>query len=115
MRLGFRWILRFPFIALLAVPGCQQQHVVRQAPPEPLPTLSEVVPENASPQLTAFLASAAEQTKVTTGYDPSYVALKYPGGDVPPETGVCSDVLVRSFRKAGIDLQKEIHEDMTSA
>jgi len=115
MRLGFRWILRFTFIALLAVPGCQQQRVVRQAPPEPLPTVSEVVPENASPQLTAFLASAAEQTKVTTGYDPSYVALKYPGGDVPPETGVCSDVLVRAFRKAGIDLQKEIHEDMTSA
>jgi uncharacterized protein YijF (DUF1287 family) len=115
MRPGFHCILCFLFIALLAVSGCKQERVVRQAAPEPLPTVSAVVPENASPQLTAFLTSAAEQTKVTTGYDPSYVALKYPGGDVPPETGVCSDVLVRAFRKAGIDLQKEIHEDMTSA
>jgi uncharacterized protein YijF (DUF1287 family) len=39
----------------------------------------------------------------------------YPGGDVPLETGVCSDVVVQAFRKAGIDLQKEIHDDMGRA
>jgi uncharacterized protein len=43
------------------------------------------------------------------------VKLKYPDGDVPLETGVCSDVVVRAFRKAGIDLQREVHEDMLRA
>jgi len=62
-----------------------------------------------------MLAGAIAQAGVTTSYDPSYVTLDYPGGDVPEKTGVCSDVVVRAFRKAGIDLQKEIHEDMTAA
>lgn len=53
-----------------------------------------------------------EQIGVTKSYDPSYVKLAYPMGDVPPETGVCADVVVRAFRKMGIDLQQEIHEDM---
>jgi len=62
-----------------------------------------------------MLAGAMAQPGVTTSYDPAYVSLAYPGGDVPENTGVCSDVVVRAFRKAGIDLQKEIHEDMTAA
>ena len=73
------------------------------------------LPDNASPQLRQMLDGAIAQAGVTTGYDPSYVALDYPGGDVPEKTGVCSDVVVRAFRKAGIDLQKEIHEDMKAA
>lgn len=60
-------------------------------------------------------ASAIEQTTYTTGYDPAYVKLDYPNGDVPKETGVCADVVVRAFRAAGIDLQKELHEDMTAS
>ena len=57
-------------------------------------------------------ASAIEQTTQTTSYDASYAKLDYPNGDVPSSTGVCADVVVRAFRKAGIDLQKELHEDM---
>jgi len=45
-------------------------------------------------------------------YTPSYVAIDYPNGDVPAKTGVCSDVVIRAYRKLGIDLQKEVHEDM---
>ena len=45
-------------------------------------------------------------------YDPSYVNIKYPNGDVPAHTGVCTDVIIRAYRKLGIDLQKEVHEDM---
>jgi uncharacterized protein len=55
---------------------------------------------------------ARGQIGVTTSYDPSYVTLTYPGGDVPLNTGVCTDVVVRALRTAGIDLQKEVHEDM---
>lgn len=82
--------------------------------PSPAPTAQQLS-RDASPQLKQMLDGAIEQSKVTTGYDPSYVRLDYPNGDVPSETGVCSDVVVRAFRKAGIDLQKEVHEDMTAA
>ena len=88
---------------------------VHQPPSEPAVAIPQPLPDSASPQLRQLLASATEQTTITTGYDPAYVSLKYPGGDVPIETGVCSDVLVRAFRKAGVDLQKEVHEDMTLA
>lgn len=47
-------------------------------------------------------------------YDPSYFAIKYPNGDVPKNKGVCTDVIIRAYRKLGIDLQKEVHEDMKS-
>lgn len=45
-------------------------------------------------------------------YDPTYTKLSYPGGDVPADRGVCTDVIIRAYRKLGIDLQKEVHEDM---
>lgn len=68
--------------------------------------------EITSEEIKKMLASAMEQTKTTRSYDPAYIVLAYPNGDVPPETGVCSDVVIRAFRRAGMDLQKEIHEDM---
>jgi len=60
------------------------------------------------------LADAARtQLGVTTGYDPSYTKLSYPGGDVPRSTGVCADVVIRAGRDGlGLDLQKLVHEDM---
>lgn len=52
-------------------------------------------------------AAAARQIGVTTGYDPAYVRLLYPGGDLPRKTGVCADVIVRAARDAfGLDLQR---------
>ena len=45
-------------------------------------------------------------------YDPAYVDLKYPGGDVPTDRGVCTDVVIRAFRATGVDLQQLVHEDM---
>jgi len=59
-----------------------------------------------------LVAAARAQIGVTKSYDPAYIRLAYPGGDVPLETGVCSDVVVRAFRKLGLDLQKLVHEDM---
>jgi len=59
------------------------------------------------------LATAARsQIGVTTNYDAAYRKLSYPNGDVPKETGVCADVIVRAFRAQNVDLQKEVHEDM---
>ena len=56
--------------------------------------------------------AAVELTKVNVTYDPAYVVIDYPNGDVPAHTGVCTDVVIRAYRKLGIDLQKEVHEDM---
>jgi uncharacterized protein len=56
--------------------------------------------------------AAIERTHHTIRYDPAYVRIPYPGGDVPPDTGVCTDEVIRSYRALGIDLQKEVHEDM---
>jgi len=56
--------------------------------------------------------AAIERTSHTVRYDPAYVSIPYPGGDVPADTGVCTDEIIRSYRALGIDLQKEVHEDM---
>ena len=103
---------------LLALVGCQTQPrpAATKREPQLHPRLNELpLSQNASPQLKQLLASAIEQTGITTGYDPAYVSIAYPGGDVPLETGVCSDVIVRAFRRANIDLQKEVHEDMKAS
>jgi len=47
-------------------------------------------------------------------YDPAYKTIPYPNGDVDPQRGVCIDVIIRAYRKIGIDLQKEVHEDMAA-
>lgn len=57
--------------------------------------------------------AAKERTRQNVTYDGSYYSISYPNGDVPSNIGVCTDVVVRSFRRAGIDLQKKIHEDMS--
>jgi len=57
-------------------------------------------------------AGAEKRADVAEIYDPAYVKLAYPGGDVADDRGVCSDTVIRAFRYAGVDLQVEVHEDM---
>ncbi len=64
------------------------------------------------PAVAALVAGAIDQVGKTPGYDPTYRRIAYPGGDVPLVTGVCTDVVIRAFRRAGIDLQVLVHEDM---
>lgn len=59
-----------------------------------------------------LLDAARVQVGVTTEYDPAYVRLDYPGGDVPIDRGVCSDVVIRALRGIDIDLQVEVNRDM---
>lgn len=72
------------------------------------PPLDEI----AASEIRRLLESANEQTQVTRNYSQQYYVIPYPMGDVPAETGACTDVVVRAFRRAGIDLQREVHEDM---
>jgi uncharacterized protein len=62
--------------------------------------------------LRKLVAAAVERTHHSVRYDPAYVRIPYPGGDVPADTGVCTDEVIRSYRAVGVDLQKEVHEDM---
>lgn len=61
-----------------------------------------------------FADSAFTLTKQFVIYDKTYFQIGYPNGDVPSNKGVCTDVVIRAYRKMGIDLQKEVHVDMTS-
>jgi uncharacterized protein YijF (DUF1287 family) len=56
--------------------------------------------------------SVVSLTKQKVVYDPTYFNIKYPNGDVPAGKGVCTDVVIRAYRKMGVDLQKNVHEDM---
>lgn len=62
--------------------------------------------------LQKLVAAAVERTHHSVRYDPAYVRIPYPDGDVPSDTGVCTDEIIRIYRAVGVDLQKEVHEDM---
>jgi uncharacterized protein len=101
-------------LAVFLSAACQQQiaRTVKPLKPPEQQTETRALPANSSLNLKLVIDGAVDQIGKTTGYDPSYQKIDYPNGDVPIETGVCSDVIVRAFRKAGIDLQKDLHEDM---
>jgi len=75
-----------------------------------------IVPLHAfASQFTQDLANAAiERTTHNVTYDGSYFSLSYPNGDVPSSVGVCTDVIIRTYRTLNIDFQKLVHEDMLS-
>ena len=85
----------------------------RPSPPEQPQAEPALAPVVAAPAASPPLVAAARrQVGVTRLYDPAYVDLPYPGGDVPTERGVCTDVIVRALRSQSVDLQQAIHEDM---
>ena len=71
-------------------------------------------PAAAIPAATGLLLVEAARRQIgkTLLYDPAYVSLTYPMGDVPEDRGVCSDVIIRALRACGTDLQQAVHEDM---
>lgn len=78
-----------------------------------LPTQWHSATESCRQEFLHKLSDAAvERTHHTVRYDPAYVRIPYPNGDVPSDTGVCTDEVIRSYRTLGIDLQKEVHDDM---
>ncbi len=73
------------------------------------PVLAGAVPSS-------LTEAARGQVGVTVTYDPAYVALTFPGGDLPRDRGVCTDVVIRALRDAwGIDLQLAVNRDMQAA
>jgi uncharacterized protein len=85
-----------------------------------LAVVTPTMPAQTGPKLSAsqlefstkLVVAAIERTHHPVRYDPAYVRISYPGGDVPSDTGVCTDEVIRAYRGVGVDLQKEVHEDM---
>lgn len=110
--------LSFAFFLLSVSAACQSNG--RIALPEitgaqtivQTPTQIRPVADDKPREVKLMLESLTEQTRTTVGYDPAYVVLPYPNGDVSPATGVCTDVVIRAMRAGGVDLQKAVHEDM---
>ena len=113
---SFQKIVRFlPIVFLFSIISCQTNwQSIAQTKDTVFPATVEKpkLADINSDKIRKMLASAVEQTNLTKNYDPTYVVIPYPNGDVPIEKGVCTDVVIRAFRKAGVDLQKEVHEDM---
>src|ERR1700730_1813193 len=72
---------------------------------------TSVAPVSRQEFLQKLAAAATERTNHSVRYDGSYVRIPYPGGDVPGDTGVCTDEIIRSYRTVRIDLPKQVHED----
>jgi len=75
--------------------------------------LAPAAAEDQGSTIRQVLEGAYRQVGVTLHYDGRYQAIPFPGGDVPRERGVCTDVIVRAYRDAGIDLQVLVHRDMS--
>ena len=63
----------------------------------------------------SLVDAALERLQHNVKYDGSYRKIAFPGGDVPNNIGVCTDVVIRAYRKLGIDLQEQVHLDMLSS
>jgi uncharacterized protein YijF (DUF1287 family) len=75
-------------------------------------SVSVPISSHAASFLGDLVAAALERTEHKIRYDGTYHQLNYPNGDVPSDIGVCTDVVIRSYRKIGVDLQVLVHEDM---
>lgn len=116
--------LVIPFIFTFITSSCSQQEVKEPEKPivkiEPEP---EVTPPPPAPKpkpvrntFAKRLSNAArERTRHRVVYDGKYIRIGYPWGDVPANIGVCTDVVIRSYRKLGIDLQSQVHKDMSGS
>ncbi|WP_425501527.1 DUF1287 domain-containing protein [Pseudoxanthomonas kalamensis] len=98
-------LLPLPML-MLSVAGCRADAIPSLSPDAGVPA------QHAAALSPPLVAAARQQIGVTRLYDPAYVVLDYPGGDVPRDRGVCTDVVVRALRTQGIDLQQAVHEDM---
>jgi uncharacterized protein YijF (DUF1287 family) len=97
--------VRRKLMGACAVAGIAVSMAISQAKPAPLGDRQEF--------LRRLVAAAVERTHHSVRYVSAYVRIPYPGGDVPADTGVCSDEIIRSYRAVGVDLQKEVHEDIS--
>ena len=109
---------RYVCLGILLCAGCREADaegpIELAVVPEPAPAKVEEKAPGPDPAM-ALIDAAIERTDHKVDYLADYVSIPYPNGDVPESTGVCTDVVVRSFREIGIDLQALVHLDMTAS
>jgi uncharacterized protein YijF (DUF1287 family) len=104
-------------VVLLASCACASRPTASQAARGNVPIDASVPqkrPSSGSPFLDKLVEAAIARSQEKVRYDATYFKIDYPNGDIPAEVGVCTDEIIRSYRKVGVDLQKEVHEDMKS-
>lgn len=117
-RIDVKWRNLLISLVLLVGCGCHAASGVWPAAKSAATTpiqqpASHVAPRaSGSPLLDQLVAAARDRLNHPVRYDPTYFVIPYPNGDVPEGVGVCTDEVIRSYRKLGIDLQKEVHEDI---
>ena len=102
-------------LPLMGIAGCNSSQPMPKIPPAPLLSQkqSHLPPSlKLKPEIAKLMESVRLQTTITKSYDQSYRRIAYPMGDVPMNTGVCTDVVIRAFRAADVDLQELVHIDM---
>ena len=97
-------------VAVVGITVWAQQHADRSV----RATQTTATQPSATPMTVRLVAAANDRPNHPARYDPGYVKIPYPNGDVPADTGVCADEIIRIYRAVGIDLQKEVHEDMVA-
>src|SRR5947209_20026661 len=111
--------IKFCLLLALACVGCggasKASQSARTVANQSQAQVSAQRPSSGSPFLDRLVEAAVERTSHEVRYDQSYFTIDYPGGDVPAEVGVCTDEVIRSYRAVGVDLQREVHEDMGRA
>lgn len=106
---------------LAVAPGCRLAAPTLRALAAVALSIVAVVGEAQSPRPSQanftdeLIRAAIARTAVRVTYDGAYRRIPYPGGDVPDHVGVCTDLVIRSYRKVGVDLQRQVHEDMQAA
>jgi uncharacterized protein YijF (DUF1287 family) len=101
MKQGHSFMLRVAIAAALAMTSVAATTQVKTGEPATRQEFLEMLVE-----------AGVERSHHAVRYDPAYVRIPYPGGDVPADTGVCTDEIIRAYRAVGIDLQREVHEDL---
>lgn len=117
MNSGGRWGLLLGLALLSSISIWSQLKAARTGETGPIPGAAvagapDANPNTRTPASPPVVRHARAQVGKTLYYDPAYTTLAYPGGDVPLERGVCTDVVIRALRPLGLDLQQAVHEDM---
>lgn len=101
----------FPFLIILLLFNCKDERNFVGL--NVIDTQKEIIATNELTEKQKRISDAALSiVDPNIVYDPAYFSIGYPNGDVPAGKGVCTDVVIRTYRKLGVDLQKEVHEDM---
>lgn len=110
-----RWqaavILTGVMVIFSGLTGCSTQQVAKTAQAVDVRRSAPAVSNLATPERLSY--AALERLRHRVVYDGRYIPISYPNGDVPANVGVCTDTVIRSYRKLGIDLQRLVHEDMS--